>query len=63
MWLWETRGRNNKVSMTQKEISERLKCSINTPSRIFAELVATGKIIRLRDGGFQVVSPDECPII
>ena len=63
LWLWDSRGRNNRVSMSQAEIAQRLKCSPSTPTRIFSELIATGRIIRLRDGSFQVVDPAECPKI
>ncbi len=55
-WLWENRGRKDKIIMSQRVMSETLHCSIYTPTRILAELIAAGKVERLRTG-MKVLDP------
>ena len=57
-WLWDTRSRGDIVSYTQLEMAKIFKCGRQTPARVIAELIAAGKVKRLRHGKFQVIDPE-----
>jgi CRP-like cAMP-binding protein len=61
-WLWSTRGRGDVVPFTHQEIADLLKCGRSTPSRVIAELIAAGKVRRLRNGKFRVIDPDNMTV-
>ncbi len=62
-WLWSKRGRKDIIQLTQAEMAEILQCSKYTPNRVIAELIAAGKVKKLRNGKYQVVDPNETPIL
>ena len=62
-WLWETRGRGDTISYSQQEMADKFRCGRQTPARIIAELIAAGKVKRLRHGKFRVIDPDKTRII
>lgn len=62
-WLWDNRGRKNVIQMSQADMAKILKCSPYTPNRVIAELIAAGKVIKLRNGKYQVVDPEDTQIL
>lgn len=62
-WLWQTRSRGDIVSYTQQEMSKIFKCGRQTPARVIAELIAAGKVKRLRQGRFQVIDPKDTIVL
>jgi len=49
--------------MSQADMAKILKCSPYTPNRVIAELIAAGKVIKLRNGKYQVVDPEDTQIL
>lgn len=56
-WLWENRGRRDVVSMSGFDIARHFGFSKYTPTRLFSEMLAQGKLKKMRGGKFVVIDP------
>lgn len=56
-YLWKNTDRNGFLKLTQKELMDRLQVSQRTMSRLYDELIDSGKLVKHGDRTFRVIDP------